>query len=185
MSEYDIENKGFDRILLFKPQKDMKYIRKLSMSYGYYVALAVVDTNERVTHVGVVNNFQIVLFRNLTSNDKDILGNNKCKYLKDDDLMSIYSIVNALKLKKPYHLTAPCRGMRYTTPEETYYLKKSIMNSSHHIYEENTITQDNNYDNIYSEDILLELDNISLDESLELELPSFDKLGAKGQTKLI
>lgn len=184
MSEYDIENKGFDRILLFKPQKDMKYIRKLSMSYGYYVALAVVDNNERVTHVGVVNNFQIVLFRNLNNDDRIVLGTNKCNNLKDDDLMSIYSIVNALKLKKPYHLNAPCRGMRYTTPEETYYLKKNIINSSHHIYEDNTIN-DSDYENIYSEDIMLELDKISLDESLELELPSFDKLGAKGQTKLI
>ncbi len=57
------ENKGidFDRFLLFHPQAEMTYIRQLSMSYGYYTALAVVDDNDRVTHVGVDNDFHIVV----------------------------------------------------------------------------------------------------------------------------
>ena len=43
------ENRGidFDRFLLFHPQAEMTYIRQLSMSYGYYTALAVVDDNDR------------------------------------------------------------------------------------------------------------------------------------------
>lgn len=183
MTDYNLDT-GFDRILLFKPQKNMKYIRKLSMSYGYYVALAVVDKNDRVTHIGVENNFQIVLYKNLTNDDCYMLGPQKCSKLEDDDLMSVYSVNNAIKLHQPYRLHAPCRGMRYTTPEETYYLKKEIINSSYYRLEKEK-TMDNNYNNIYSEDIVLDVDTVSLDESLELDLEVFNNINATGQTKLI
>lgn len=178
-------NTDFERILLFKPQKHMKYIRKLSMSYGYYVALAVVDKNDRVTHIGVENNFQIVLYKNLTDEDYQILGPQKCSKLQDDDLMSIYSINNAIKLNQSYNLNTPCRGMRYTTPEETYYLKQRIINSSYYQLEKDKEENDAVYSNIYSENVILNVDDISLDESLELDLEVFNSIKATGQTKLI
>ena len=180
-------NTDFERILLFKPQKHMKYIRKLSMSYGYYVALAVVDKNDRVTHIGVENNFQIVLYKNLTNDDCYMLGPQKCSKLQGDDLMSIYSINNAIKLHQPYRLHAPCRGMRYTTPEETYYLKQRIIQSSYYKLEKDKKEDDDDvvYENIYSEDIILNVNEVSLDESLELDLEVFNSIKATGQTKLI
>jgi hypothetical protein len=184
MTDYNLDT-SFDRILLFKPQKNMKYIRKLSMSYGYYVALAVVDKNDRVTHIGVENNFQIVLYRNLTSEDCQMLGPQKCSKLEDDDLMSVYSINNAIKLHNPYRLNTPCRGMRYTTPEETYYLKKDIISSSYYQLEKDKEETDNVYNNIYSEDIVLNVDDVSLDELLDLDLEVFNSINATGQTKLI
>lgn len=172
-----------DRILLFKPQHDMKYIRKLSMSYGYYTALAVVDNNDYVTHIGVENNFKIVFFKDLPDMDKKILGVKKCNNLKNNDLMSVYSINSALKLKTPYHLINPLRGMRFAREDEKYYLKKEIIASSH--INPDTVNDSVDYNSLHQEDWVLDVDNIELDEALELELPYFNSTLAKGQTKLI
>ena len=187
MTTYNAGNgEGLNRILLFKPQQDMTYIRKLSMSYGYYVALAVVDRNNKVTHVGVSNSFQIVPFEKLNTHDLNILGNEKCSRLKSDDLMSIYRIKKALQLKRPYLLTRDCRGMRYTLPEENYEIKQEILNTIQtqgNVHEE--INTPGTTEDIYNEHVELDIDNITLDEEIPTPLlETFTKPGATGQTRL-
>lgn len=179
-------NENFSRILLYKPQQDLTYIRKLSMSYGYYVALACVDKNNKVTHVGVSNSFQIIPFDKLNEHDKDIIGYEKCQRLAPDDLMSVYRIKKALKLKNPYSLVKECRGMRFTLPEENYQIKLEILNT----LQDNTGTFEveykGSYNSIYHEHVELDLDHIELDDTVIVEeLDNFNKAGAKGQTKLI
>lgn len=175
----------FDRFLLFHPQSQFTYIRKLSMSCGYYMALAVVDNNNRVTHVGISNSFQIVPFKDLSDNDKTILGEERCNNLEPGDLLSVYRINRALKLEGSYRLHRPCRNMRYTLNEESIELKKLIqqtlgsqVNVQYHEHEK--------YDTFYTDQVDIDLWDIDFSNLPELsnDLPSFDKLGASGQTKL-
>lgn len=178
----------FDRFLLFHPQSQLTYIRKLSMSYGYYTALAVVDDGDRVTHVGVDNDFHIVAYSDLTDNDRDILGGERCSRLRGDDLLSVYRINEVLKLTNPYHLHKGCRSMRYTTPEETYHLKKSILSTLNTPIEPVQVNKFDYYSNMYGENVSLDLDNLdfNLEEDLrKIELQKFNDLKATGQTRLI
>ena len=178
--------KDFDRFLLFHPQKDLTYIRKLTMSYGYYTALAVVNDNDRVTHIGVSNSFQIVSFKELSDSDRSILGSERCNHMEDDDLLSVYRINKALKLKYHYKLYRPCRNMRYTTMEETYELKR-LMQST--LSEDNllfTEEKGTNYNTAYSDHVELDLENIDLTAEIkDISLPNFNSMGASGQTRLI
>ena len=180
------ENK-FRDFLLFKPRHDFTYIRKLSMSYGYYTSLVVVDDSDHVTHVGLNNSFEIVEFGKLSDSDKDILGPDRCSSLNDDDLMSVYRVTKSLKLNKPYRLWKHCRGMRYTTPEETFELKRAIIESVRNhgggVEVNKNITD---YTGVYSEEVELDVDSINLDDNLsEVELPFFNSLNASGQTRLL
>ena len=180
--------KDFNRFLLFHPQDKLTYIRKLSMSYGYYTALAVVDKNNRVTHVGVDNDFHIVAFDDLVEGDRDILGSEKCSRLKGDDLLSVYRINEVLKLKEPFKLWKPCRSMRYTTLDETYHLKKSMLATLNHKIEPVHVNKFDYYSTMYGENVSLDLDNLdfNLDKELqEIELQRFNDLKATGQTRLI
>ena len=189
---YKDNNEYFDKILLFKPQGDLTYIRKLSMSYGYYTALAVVSKQNYVTHVGVNNNFQILPFNKLSRRYKSILGAERCKHLQDDDIMSIYRIITPLKLKEDYHLIKPCKNMRYTTDEETFYIKKLILHtlSDKHgvsVYDAKKMME---YTDLYKKDIPLDFSNVlfNIDEEYtneDLIIPFYDDSGAVGQTKLI
>lgn len=178
--------KDFDRFLLFHPQADLTYIRKLTMSYGYYTALAVVNSNNRVTHIGVSNSFQIVSFKELDDSDRSILGVEKCNRLLDDDLLSLYRINRALKLNYNYKLHRPCRNMRYTTPLETIELKnlmQSTLNNDNLIFSEE---KGYDYNTAYSDYVELDLENIDLTTEIkDISLPNFNKIGATGQTKLI
>lgn len=190
MSEDD--NKGavfdVDRFLLFHPQSQLTYIRQLSMSYGYYTSLAVVDNDNRVTHVGVDNDFHIVAFKDLTDNDRNILGYAKCNHLGDEDLLSVYRINSVLKLSKPFRLFKGCRSMRYTTVEETYYLKKSILSTLDDDVEVVGVNKFDYYTDFYGERVSLDLNHLDfdLDKDLrELELSRFDELKASGQTRLL
>lgn len=179
-----LEN-SFDRFLLFHPQRDLTYIRKLTMSYGYYTALAVVNNNDRVTHVGVGNSFQIVSFNELDDNDRSILGYERCNRLEDDDLLSVYRITRALKLKDSYKLWRPCRNMRYTTPIETSELKKLMQDTLNKETLEFQEEKGYDYNTAYSDFVELDLKNIDLTSDVqELELPNFNSVGAAGQTKL-
>lgn len=186
MTTYDTEE-NFNRILLYKPQKDLTYIRKLSMSYGYYVALACVDKNNKVTHVGVSNSFQIIPFNKLNTHDRNILGSERCLKLEADDLMSVYRIKKYIKLNKPYKLLKDCRGMRFTLPEENYQIKKEIINTLH-APDNGVVNMDDNgsYEDIYNEYVELDIENINLDDEIIIEeLDNFNKTGATGQTKLL
>ena len=190
MSKEDNNSVVFDvdRFLLFHPQDNLTYIRKLSMSYGYYTALAVVDKNNRVTHVGVDNDFHIVAYENLMDSDRKILGSEKCNKLKDDDLLSVYRINEVLKLKEPFKLWKPCRSMRYTTLDETYHLKKSMLATLNHKIEPVHVNKFDYYSTMYGENVSLDLDNLdfNLDKELqEIELQRFNDLKATGQTRLI
>ena len=177
---------SFERFLLFHPQSNLTYIRKLSMSYGYDTALAVVNDNDRVTHIGVSNHFDIISFDRLSDEDKSILGSERCSSLQGDDLLSIYRINKALKLKDDYKLWRPCRNMRYTTLEETVELKnlmKHTLISNNLVFEEKNSSS---YNTAYSDNVELDLENIDLTTELNsIELPSYDSLNATGQTRLI
>lgn len=178
----------FDRFLLFHPQARMTYIRKLSMSYGYYTALAVVDSDDRVTHVGVDNDFHIVSFGDLIESDRDILGVEKCSRLEDDDLLSVYRINRVLKLNKPFKLHRSCRSMRYTQVAETYHLKRAILSTLTTIDEPEVVNNFDYYSTMYGENVSLDLDNLDFDlekELKEVELQRFNDLKATGQTRLI
>ena len=180
-----MNNQNYRRFLLFHPQANLTYIRRLSMSYGYYTSLAVVNENDRVTHIGLSNSFQIVPFKKLSNEDKKILGDEKCHSLDPDDLLSVYRITRALKLNGSFKLYRPCRNMRYTSVEETNYLKRMIkytLNESKLVINE----QENiNYDTPYSDQVDIDLWNLDLTEVEEIEIPTFDKICASGQTKLI
>lgn len=188
MTYYSSKEKGFDRILLFKPQNNMTYIRKLSMSYGYYTPLAVVDDYDNVSYIGVENNFTILQFQDLSVKDINILGEKKCEQLNPDDSMCIYRVIKALKLDNPLRLEY-YHGMRYTNPIETNMIKKSIIDTLK--------SKDNNGDYLMkvnrhvddykeADNIQFDLDNIVLDdELLNPDLPYFNSLNANGQTKLI
>ncbi len=188
MTYYSSKEKGFDRILLFKPQSSMTYIRKLSMSYGYYTPLAVVDDYDNVSYIGVENNFTILQFQDLSVKDINILGDKKCEQLNPDDSMCIYRVINALKLDTPLRLEY-YHGMRYTNPVETNLLKKSIIETlKNNSKKEDYLKQFNRYVDDYedSDNVKFDLENIVLDdELLNQDLPYFNSLNANGQTKLI
>lgn len=177
----------FNRFLLFHPQSNFTYIRKLSMSCGYYMALAVVDSNDRVTHIGTSNNFQIVSFKELSDKDRKILGSDKCSVLDPDDLLSIYRIKKALKLEGSYKLHRPCRNMRYTTSIESIELKKLMQ----YTLDTKTITVENQeheiYDAGFTDQVEINLWDIDFSKIPEHkdELPSFDSEDAVGQTRLM
>ena len=175
---------NFDKILVYHPQYKMKYIRKLTMSYGYYTILAIVNKNNKVTHIGIDNTFQIIPYKELKENDKNLLGNTKCNKLKPNDLLNIYQINKAIPIPK-YKLHKPCTNMRYTTPEETYALKKLLIQNKNKII---TVQNDKGYDNNYKEQAILNLNNITLNikENLqEIKLDHYNNIKAKGQTRLI
>lgn len=181
----DITNHNVNRILLFKPQGNNTYIRKLSMSYGYYTALAIVNSQDVVTSVGVDNRFEIMSFKDLGYEYRRLLGNKRCSQLEDDDMMSIYQVISPLELHNRCRLLKPCRSMRYTLPEETYKIKQLVLKT------------------------LADNHNISLNEAKDLkeykllgdnpipsnitgggyssfnELKNYNDNNAKGQTKLI
>ena len=179
--------KDFNHFLLFHPQDNFEYIRKLSMSYGYYTVLAVVNDNDKVTHIGISNSFQIVPFSNLSDEDKSILGDSRCSKLYPDDLLSIYKINKSLKLNGSYKLEKQCRNMRYTTPQETIDLKRLIkhtVNDESYIVKEHDMSK---YETPYSDEIEVDLWNIDLStvDDFDSELPVFSETGVKGQTKLV
>lgn len=181
----------FDKILLFKPQDNLTYIRKLSMSYGYYTALAIVDNHDRVTHIGAKNNFRILPFNKLSRRYKNLLGNERCKRLDDDDIMSIYQVIEPLPLKQNYKLLKPCRSMRYALSYETYRIKHIILEtlSEKHNVDINDVEKLGEYIDLYKKDIPLNFNEIlyGTDEIIddEIRLQSYDTEGAKGQTKLL
>ena len=182
----------FDRILLFKPQGNNTYIRKLSMSYGYYTALAIVNKYDTVTHIGAKNDFNIMPFGKLSKGHRKLLGNEKCQALKNDDLMSIYEVKSPLKLKKDYHLLKPCRNMRYSLPEETYNIKKRILHtlSEKHNVSIHDAEKLNEYVELYKTDMALDFSNVifNIDKDyndLDISIPTYNSVGAIGQTKLI
>ena len=178
---------NFERFLLFHPQTHFTYIRKLSMSYGYYTALAVVNDNDRVTHVGVSNSFQIVPFKELTNEDKNILGSDRCNSLESDDLLSVYRINRALKLNGSYKLHRPCRNMRYTTFEESYDIKRLMQSTLDTKKVEVKIQKNIEYDTPYSDKVEINLWDIDFSDILKDgdELPQFHNSEVSGQTKLI
>ena len=183
----------FDKILLFKPQGENTYIRKLSMSYGYYTALAIVDKNDYVIGVGVENNFRILPFNKLSHRYKQLLGSERCKHLVDDDIMSIYQVIKPLQLIKKYKLLKDCRGMRYSLPEETYEIKRLILHtlSDLHNIDVYNVSELGEYVNKYKRDIPLDFTNVignvdkSYAENIEKGIPLFSNNNANGQTKLI
>lgn len=183
-------NENFDRILLFKPQGEYTYVRKLSMSYGYYTALAVVDNYDRVTHIGANNNFKILPYKKLDKHCRKLLTPKKRKELNPDDIMSIYRIESPLKLIHNYHLIKPCRGMRYTLPEETYMIKKIILHtlSDKHGVSIHDVEKLGEYTDLYQRDIPLDFNNVlfNLDNNFnDMTIPSYEDTGARGQTRLI
>ena len=159
-----VKEVDFDKVLLFHESENMTYIRKLTMSYAYYTCMGLVDKNNRVTHLGLSNTFQIIPFKDLTIEDKNVLGNEKCSKLRGNDLMSVYRINNAVKLNDSFKLFKPCRSMRYSTSEETYYLKKLLLSSI------NSVQVNNNgfeYDSLYSDTVDLSSDlDLSFDEDI-------------------
>ena len=174
----------FDKILLYHPQGDMTYIRKLTMSYGYYTVLAIVDHNNKVEYIGIDNTFQIIPYHKLNESDKRLLGRQKCEKLKENDLLNIYRINKAIKLRRPYRLRRQCKNMRYTTEEETIDLKRLLIeNINNQIQVENT-----EYENTYTDKSILNLNQITTNirENLqEITLENYNSLQAKGQTKLM
>lgn len=172
------DEKILDKILLIKPQNSNTYIRKLSMSYGYYSALAIVNDQNKVTHMGINNSFEIKNFVDLTDRERDLLGADKCKKLKGNDMMSVYKLNKTLKLNYAVRLKKPCLNMRFSIPEETYEIKKMIRWSI------------NNEDEVLS--IILNKDNQEkITINLDLNLSDKDSLkpytedNVSGQTTLI
>ena len=177
----------FNRFLLYKPKSNYTYIRKLSMSYGYYTALAVVNDSSHITHIGLSNSFQIIPFKRISEEDAKILGTEKCNELEPDDLLSIYRINRALKLDWSFRLHKPYRNMRYTTLDETNELKRLIR---HTLKYNNLVIKDNpteRYDTPYTDQVEFDLWNLDLStiEDSGKNIPTFDKKGAAGQTKLV
>ena len=191
--EYKENREYFDKILLFKPQGEMTYIRKLSMSYGYYTALAVVNKQNYVTHIGANNNFKILPFSKLSRKYRNLLGTERCNHLQDDDIMSVYRINSPMKLDSAYHLLKPCKSMRYTLPEETYEIKRLILHTLSNIH--NVSVYDakrlGEYTDLYQKEIPLDFSNVlfNIDEDYSddtmVTTPVYDSDGAHGQTRLI
>lgn len=173
----------FDKILLYHPQHNMTYIRKLTMSYGYYTVLATVNPEHKITHVGINNTLQILPYKDLRDEDKYILGKEKCEKLQDNDLLNIYRINKAIQLKKPYRLHKKCNSMRYTTPEETLELKREML-----LNVDNVIVVKGNkyYRNAHTDNSNVDLSDINISEELrKVELNHYEDLKASGQTTLI
>lgn len=152
------------------------------MSYGYYTVLAPVNENNSVSLIGVNNTLQILPFKNLKEEDTHLLNKAQRKKLQDNDLMNIYCINKAIQLRKPYKLLKPCTNMRYTTPEETYHIKKRLIDDK-----KNLISIINNkYQNTYTENEYVDIEDINITEELKtITLDTYNSLNAKGQTKLI
>lgn len=173
----------FDKILLYHPQQKMTYIRKLTMSYGYYTVLATVNHEQKITHIGINNTLQIIPYSKLSDSDKYLLGKKKCENLKDNDLLNIYSINKAIQLKKPYKLHKKCNCMRYTTPEETLELKREIL-----LNKDNVIVIEGNkyYKESYTDNSSIDIGDVDITKELEMiRLKHYEDLLANGQTTLI
>lgn len=178
----------FNRFLLFHPQRELTYIRKLSMSYGYYTGLAVVNRNDYVTHIGVDNDFHIVMARNLSEHDRGIMGSERFSKLESDDLLSVYRINEVLKLTNPFKLHKSCRGMRYTDSSETYHLKKRVLSTLNDGINIVKVNHGMEYDSMHDKNIILDLENIDFDLNHNpkgIILDSYTDDKAQGQTRLI
>ena len=175
-----------NKILLFKPQGDMTYIRKLSMSYGYYTALAIVNSNDCVTHVGLDNEFQIVPFNQLNYHDRSLLGNERCKYLSDTDIMSIYRVTLPLKIGR-YHLIKECRGMRYALPEEMVGIRDCILRALSRKYNVSMSDAEEleEFKNIGVSDVPVDFTDVSKDYMSFMDMNVYNEDNARGQTKLL
>lgn len=173
----------FDKILLYHPQRNLTYIRKLTMSYGYYTVLATVNKDHQVTNIGINNTLQILPYGRLNVEDQRTLGKKKCEQLQPNDLLNIYRINKAVKLKRPFRLYKKCNSMRYTTPEETLMLKKEMLKNKDNII----INKENKlYKDTYTDETNVNLDDINISKELEqVTLPNYDNLLAQGQTRLI
>ena len=173
----------FDKILLYHPQHNMTYIRKLTMSYGYYTVLATVNEDNRVNYIGLNNTLQILPFSKLSDNDKYLLGKKKCDSLQDNDLLNIYKINKAVQLPRPYKLHKDCKSMRYTTPEETYELKREILGNKDNII---LIKGNKYYSEAYTDNSEVNVEDINIsDELKQVQLKHYEDLKASGQTTLI
>lgn len=172
--------KILDKILLIKPQDDNTYVRRLSMSYGYYSALAIVNEQNRVTHMGIDNSFQIKNFMDLTDKERNYLGVDKCRSIKENDMMSIYRVNKTLKLNHSVKLRKPCLNMRYSIPEETHDVKNMIRATLKDKSDMLNIRVNNNT----NEDILIKL-NLNTDYEYDEDLMKYDELEDKAQTRLI
>ena len=161
----------------------MTYIRKLTMSYGYYTVLATVNPEHKITHIGIDNTLQILPYKDLENSDRYILGKEKCNRLQDNDLLNIYSINKAIQLKKPYRLHKKCNSMRYTTPEETVELKREMLLNKDNVI---VIKGNNYYKNAHTDNSNVDVEDIDISEELKkVQLKHYEDLKAKGQTTLI
>ena len=173
----------FDKILLYHPQHNMTYIRKLTMSYGYYTVLATVNDDNRVNYIGLNNTLQILPFKKLSDEDKFLLGKKKCENLQDNDLLNIYKINKAVQLPRPYKLHKDCKSMRYTTPEETYELKQEILRNKDNLI---SIKGNKYYKDTYTDNSNVDIGEIDISEELkQVKLKHYEDLKATGQTTLI
>lgn len=114
-------------MLLYKPKKDYKTIRKLSKNYLLFHYFCFVDKDNNVTGYSLSPLALFAPAKGLLEEDIQLLGKKRWEKLDENTTLVIYAGVNPVHLEQPVCLEKPVRGMRYATDEEERILKETIV----------------------------------------------------------
>ena len=188
-----------ERILLFKPMNGyLAHIRK-GATYNNFKALATVSKDNKVENIGLFIYTYYKPLKNFDPVEKSILGEKKYSKGNPEDYYYVYYISQPLRLDTPLLLEKPVRGIRYTSEDETYGIKKEIIKALarlHNISYEDVFWNWGEYSKLYSESMQLDFQDVLFDLEKSGELYNFDKINKKdgyvykpignsGQTRLM
>ena len=194
MKKVQLEN-----ILLFKPMNGyLAYIRK-GVTYSRFKAIASVSKDNKVDSIGLYTYTNFKPLKKFDSIEKKILGEKKYNKGNPEDLYFVYYIYQPLYLINPLPLDKPVRGIRYSTDEETYAIKKEIIKALAKLHNVNYLDVFWNwgeYPELYSESIQLDFQDVLFDLEKSGELYDYQKIESDkekseckpvitGQTRLI
>lgn len=187
-----VKNLQSENILLFKPMNGYHaYIRK-GLTYSNFKAIATVSKDNKVQEIGIHISAYFKPLKKFDSYEKQILGEKKYNKGKPDDNYFIYYIHQPLPLDTPLALDKPVRGIRYSTDEETYNIKKEIIKALarlHNVTYQDVFWNWGEYSELYSESMQLDFQNVLFDLEKSGELYGrrdqvYRPIGKSGQTKL-
>ena len=189
-----------NRILLFKPMKDLTYIRK-GMNYASFHALGTVSKDNKVMNMALEFGFFLSPFKNLGEYERKVLGKKRCEKANPEDYYSIYAIKTPLKLINPIQLDKPVRGMRFANAEEDYEIRKEILKGlakHYNISLEDMFWNWGNYPELYKNSWEMDFQNVLFDLEKSGELYNYTKkeskkkknydyhlIGDSGQTRMM
>lgn len=114
-------------MLLYKPKKGYKTIRKISKNYLLVHSFGFVDKDNKVTGYSLLPLLAVVPAKNLREEDILLFGKKRWDKLEKNTTLVVYQGGNPVQFEQPVCLEKPVRGMRYATQEEEKIIKKEIV----------------------------------------------------------